>query len=116
MVLITERQLVREVAERWKDQYFINETWPDGPDNEDIYKKLLAMPRWATAATVAEIIGNDSWTSIRCDECGKNVKSAMRLGEEPDYESNTVKLCLACLKKAIGLYAPAASPGGCSEG
>ena len=57
----------------------------------------------ASVADVTAIIGNDSWTSLKCDECGKYVDAVVQVGEEPDYESYSAKLCKPCVYKALTL-------------
>lgn len=98
MKLLSERNQVREVAERWKMQYG-NTTQPEWKAKtaalEDLDKET------ATAADVAEIIGNDSWACPQqCDECGARSWNVVQLGEEPDYESRTANVCFDCLAKA----------------
>ena len=38
-----------------------------------------------------------------CDECGKDVSPVVMVGQPPSRESNTARLCLKCLRKAIRL-------------
>ena len=52
-----------------------------------------------TAKKIENIIGNSSWTDLTCSECGKYVKKVVQVGEEPDYESATVFLCVKCIKR-----------------
>jgi hypothetical protein len=59
-----------------------------------------------TEADVAAAIGNDSWTSNRCDECGRDNEVVVTVGEPPDYESRTASLCPECLAKALQLATP----------
>ncbi len=42
----------------------------------------------------------------RCDECNKYVAEVVQMGEEPDYESSTAKICAACLMAAMKLIEP----------
>lgn len=103
MRLKTKRDLINTVAERWKAQYF---PWKIGNflPKEPIYNKLLKLPKGiATAKQVNKIIGNSSWTDNKCNECNGDFEVTIMLGEEPDYESSTVFVCLDCLQKAIEL-------------
>lgn len=69
----------------------------------DVWSRLKALPENATAAQVKAIIGNDSWTTIVCNECGKHVEMAIVLNESEDYHTFTV--CAGCLDLAqILLY------------
>lgn len=104
MEAITEAWRVADVARRWKEQYFHNHQWTSGSlDKECIYNKITALGENATAEQVESIIGNGTWTAVKCHECGKRVKVAMQIGEPLDYESNTATICLDCLKAAAAL-------------
>ena len=97
-------EMVKGVAERWKRQYCHHQSgWGSvfGGSSEDIYRKLLAMPDTATPADVAAIIGNTSWASTSCHECGDDVPVTVELGAEEDYESHTACICEPCLVKAL---------------
>ena len=64
--------------------------------------KLAALDlNTATAADIKAIIGNDTWTSLRCDECGQHSEVIITLGDgDPLFD-----LCLKCarlLTKVIG--------------
>mgnify|MGYP007083465666 CR=1 FL=1 len=107
MELITKRQLIDSVAERWKVQYYSGprQGWAftTSGASDEIYRRLKALPQNATEDQAAAIIGNSGWTRIECDECGKYVDAAVQLGEPPDYESATAVVCLDCLKAAAAL-------------
>lgn len=105
MKLITERTLVRDVATRWANAYPKAGPYGRDPQKQAITKALAALDaEIATAADVAEIIGNDSWCERpKCHECGETVDAAVQVGEELDYESNTATLCMACLQNALEL-------------
>lgn len=102
MKLITLRGLIATVHDRWGSQY------PSGrsADKDAIAEQLRNLPRDATPEQVAAIIGNASWTRIRCDECGADgLERAVELGEEPDYENNTARVCVPCLQAAVAMGA-----------
>lgn len=114
MKLLTERVLIREVARRWKAQYaaYKSHGGKDAKEKQDIGRKLAALDgETATAADVAAIIGNDSWTRIdHCDECGAdNLPAAVRLAEDSESSAD---ICLPCLRKAMRLAAGADTQGG----
>jgi hypothetical protein len=104
MIIITRAELTHGVADRWKERYCSHGKWGkiwDG-DSEKIYNAIVAAngdPDLIDAA-----IGNDSWTSTRCDECHSDKFDVIQLGDEPDYESNTVCLCKDCLHKAAEMF------------
>lgn len=103
MRIITKREIIKGVLERWKYQY-PNEN--HGKDKLEITKKLskLNLSR-VSAKRVDEIIGNQSWTRLDCDECQEPVDKVVMFIErnEDEYECNTCELCLDCLKKALKL-------------
>ena len=101
MKLITRAGLAKAAAARWKQQYCKNGEWKRWPDKESVYYKLIALGPNPLANDVDSVIGNGSWTDICCDECCVHVDSAMRVGEEPDYESSTALICKPCLLKAL---------------
>ncbi len=95
MNLITKQILLQRLPKAWLAQY--------GRHTLGIYDALLAEGGKLTEARAAEIIGNDSWTCILCDECGQSVEVAVTVGQEPDYDSSTATICLACLTRAVSL-------------
>lgn len=111
MNLLSERNQVRTVAERWKRQY--PDLWRPavaGKNGEprrrgDILAELSGLDNdTATAADVAEIVGNSFWCcAMACHECGQSSWDVVELGEEPDWESSTVRICIDCLRKAVAL-------------
>lgn len=107
--LITRRSVMADVAARWKEQYSRPDGWTvthTGP-SEAVYAKLRALnPGTASRDDFANIIGNNSWTSIICTACGRDVDEAVEVGEPPDYESHTATLCRPCLQEAIALLPP----------
>ena len=104
MKIISVSELVKNVAKKWKSVYFFNGRWnhetPSCP-KEGVYKKLSKLGKNRTKENVDGIIGNSSWTTIQCHECGSDVDCLVQLGEMPDYESATANICCDCLKKAI---------------
>ena len=107
MKLLTERTLIREVAQRWAEQYS-GAHWRKDKEKQDIGRRLAALdPERATASDVAAIIGNDSWTRIdHCDECGaENIPAVVRLAD--DDASSATDICLPCLRKAVRLASKA---------
>ena len=98
MIKITQRQLILGVADRWHKQH---QCYGQDTHKSSIYHELHELDKsTASVEDVARIIGNTSWCELKCDECNQYVDVVIRLGEEPDYESNTVNVCMSCLKKA----------------
>lgn len=107
MKIITERDRIRTVADRWSKQYGIGTRWEVDPVKQGILQSLeLLGKETCRAADVNEIIGNDTWTCMRCDECKKNTTWTIQLGERPGYCSRTANICRACFDKAIALVNP----------
>jgi hypothetical protein len=101
MIKITQRRLILSVADRWHKQY---QCYGQDRSKAEIWIKLDALDKsTASVEDVAAIIGNYSWCKLKCDECQNEVGSVVRLGEEPDYESNTANICTECLRKACEL-------------
>jgi len=98
MNLITTRSRIKSVVDEWSRTYGKGQY---GEDKLIILEKLKLLDlNTTTAENIGCIIGNNSWTEIKCDECGKSVSCVIVLGEEPDYESATASICKKCLKKA----------------
>lgn len=99
MEVITKQQIVDDVPRRWEAQY---RHWDD-VRKQDILTQLKALEKPIDASAVNTIIGKDSWTQVKCDECGQSVELVVQLGQEPDYESATACICVKCLKAAVKL-------------
>ena len=114
MKLTTQRDLIRTVAARWRQQYepFSHDiplcSVRNGHRQTIPKKEIAAMLdatdlETATPADIAAIIGNESWTRLTCDECGKDTDAVLTVGREPDYESRTVSLCRSCVEQASSI-------------
>ncbi len=109
MKLLDERTQVREVARRWKDQYFQYGKWylwSNRPASyaEDMYKRLCALDVETATAADVERCGLRGWISPQpCHECRYEGWDVVQLGEEPDYDSATARVCRSCLEKALRL-------------
>lgn len=104
MKKITKLDVVRRVASRFKRQYFRNGIWSEAHfglvrDSQVTYQSIVDAGDDADAIDVA--IGNGTWTSLKCDECGKDVKELMQIGQELDYESATANVCFDCLRRTF---------------
>ena len=102
-VVITERDMIRSVAERFREQYrdVDNGLLPPGWDPRYISARLERLDlETATAEEVAGVIGRVGWTSERCQGCGIAAKAVVMVGAGLDIESTTATLCGPCLKEA----------------
>jgi hypothetical protein len=96
MKVITERELIKTVPQRWKSRYSSGKY---GQDKIVIMEQLDNLNiDTVSSEEISKIIGNNSWTLLKCNECNKSVKTVIQLGDEPDYESHTVFICLECIK------------------
>lgn len=100
MKLMRERDQVRSVPSRWRAQY---RNWPG--EWQECADRLQALdPETASADDVAAITGNRAWAQpLECNECGTKTWDIVRVGEEPDHESNTAYMCADCLRAALRL-------------
>ncbi len=93
MKLITQRDMIKEVYQRWIKQYPT-----DSIHVSDNHKKIgillsdLDLEK-TNAKVIEKIIGNDSWTHITCSECGNYVENCIMLGD------SEFLLCIDCARK-----------------
>ena len=106
MELITRKCRASTAADRWNEQYKNEEVWGEKQKTTKLLRKLGKNPN---PDDVDIIIGNDTWISIPCSECGDRGGSVVRLGQEPDYDSETVWICEKCLLSALRLIVESAS-------
>jgi len=68
-----------------------------------VHDQLLALGSSPDPDDVDRVIGNGSWTRVpECDECGAGDQPfVIQVGQPPDYESRTAKLCGSCCRQAI---------------
>lgn len=108
MRIITQRDLIKVVAERWRNTYqpFTGDAMPvfshhhgvahGGKTKRQIAEELDTLdPETATASDVNNIIGNKSWTRIECGHCGKETDRAVTFG----CYHHTATLCKKCAEK-----------------
>lgn len=101
MKLITNDNKAKTTAERWIKQFFDphRNRWDFEEEgyHKARYEQLVALGENITPEDVARIIGNSSWASCTCDECGLSVESVILLGEY----SEQYRICLNCLLEAV---------------
>lgn len=105
MRVLDEREQVKEAITNWIANYGLEGTYGADRRGRLVGRELLALDKdTATAADVAEIIGNSSWATPRqCGECRVLTWGIVEIGEKPDYDSGTAYLCFNCLQSAIDL-------------
>lgn len=97
MKLITRQGLANSVAKKWLGQY--PETRYKGTDKWDIYENLVLLGDNPSIEQVNEVIGNNSWTRIVCDNCNSDVDSAVKFTV---FDSDFL-ICKDCLSAAKNL-------------
>jgi len=110
MILATKQMLIDNVAQNWRSQYFkpylMGGHW-SSVHSEMVYDQLTAL-KTPTVADIAAVIGNASWTRLKCDECDQEVDRAVYLGKI-DYDGGVICVCPDCLRKALVLVEAAQS-------
>lgn len=94
MKVLTKRELINNVAVAFENQFGAhpkNLRWQKTRDQ----LRALKLSK-ASAKDVERIIGNRSWTEMRCVECGKECNEAMQLGSE----NSPTFVCIKCLEHA----------------
>lgn len=99
--IITRRSIIEAVPQAWAYQY-ADYASGDSIRDQGIIRTtqaLAAIPKAElTPEAIAAIVGNDSWTVLECNVCGKrDCEAIARIGEEPDYEARWLDICLPCL-------------------
>lgn len=69
-----------------------------------IADELYALGGDPTPDAVDKVIGNKLWTYCTCDECKQSCDAVVRIGDEPDYDSATARVCRSCIEKALALF------------
>lgn len=107
MKLITDQSEASRAASRWKSHYYTAGEWRQIAcgDSEMVYLRLRELGKAPLPDDVAQVIGNTSWSAApMCNECNTSTGVVVQLGDEPDYDSSTVWVCLSCLEKALALF------------
>ena len=108
MHIITERQIIQEVRERWLTQY------ASYRDTDRLWDKARTVGESraavntldldkCTRADVDRAIGNTSWAANECDECKQHRPVLVHFGDDPGYDARWQDVCLDCLSKAADL-------------
>lgn len=108
MQKITRHSAAATVAARWRAQYGDKPAGyrlAKGADPQEILRKLEALGAEPNPDDVDAVIGGPGWTNgdRYCNECNSSDVDVVQLGDEPDWESSTAKICGACLLKALML-------------
>jgi hypothetical protein len=93
MEFVFRTQKIAEAPQRWAEQY---KDWRSA-DKTAITAKLLSLPIGFTAKDVNDIIGNTSWTALRCDECGTDSEVLVGLGRDNEHNCASAYVCRRCI-------------------
>lgn len=94
MKLLTKRDQIQSVVVRWTEQY---KNFPPDYWAYETLKKLKQLNFNTCSATDVDIIiGNGSWTTIRCSECQIRVDAVVIF--------NDGHLCKKCIEEAQLLF------------
>lgn len=72
------------------------------PQKAEIGEKLKALPASDLRPEIIDgIIGNDTWTAHRCDQCDEQFDLLLGIGDDPAYGANWLLLCEGCISSAL---------------
>lgn len=106
MRMITERDVIAGVRDRWMEQYRGYDTRQRAGWSKKTFGEIRSalnslQTNLCSVSDVDEAIGATGWADNKCDECGRHSKVLMRFGEEPDYEARWQDLCVDCLSRGV---------------
>lgn len=93
MYIVRKQYLIDSIADSWDDQYINSQD----SDKKDKGAKLRLL-KDKNEDNICEMIGNSSWTTNYCSECGQDNDITIILGVDP-----TISVCPDCLQKAFEL-------------
>jgi hypothetical protein len=108
--IITKRKLIEEILIRWKHQYpenCFNSTHKcvNNKTSDEIYDSLKTIDlKIATPKDIYDIIGNYSWTSLRCDICSKDKEIVICFSYGNEYTIYICKDCVEYMKEILNDY------------
>ncbi len=98
MKIITTRDLIKNVATRWYNQYFGAEF---RGSRKDVFDRLNNLDTdTCSARDVDNIIGNDDWTELKCENCNKIFGAVIEIDTDNTGEDGAAKFCFNCIKEA----------------
>lgn len=97
MERISRKSVTKSAPKRWEEQYKNNPS----EDKIIITQKLNALVWPFSKQEVDNIIGNESWTRLQCDECGLIVESVVVFSSYLTNYDAGFSVCDSCLLKAI---------------
>lgn len=99
---ITRQDMAERAAELWKECYYnhVEKKWHTtiSGDSSNTYKALKTLKE-TTPGNVNEIIGNRSWTRLKCFSCDADCNEVIEVTDATIPRS--FQLCKECLEIAI---------------
>lgn len=101
MYVITAREVIRGVRDRWNEQYPKDEFkfW-DGSLAGDKRARLNALNLETCSREDVEAALGSDWAENECTVCKKHKDSVVHIGDELAYEARYVRVCDDCLAEA----------------
>lgn len=100
MEILTISDLILSISRRWDYQYPPTSAATDD-DKIEIGKKLRKLTLDAKETDVIAIIGNDTWTALRCDCCENKVEQVVCVDA---FYGDGMSLCEKCAERAVGAF------------
>ncbi len=110
MRIVTERALIKSVLERWEAQYFENNSqvypkWAqmgfkfnNGKNALQIRDELRLLDlNTSTTEQIVGVIGNSTWVTRLCNECGVYANRGVVVGEGESTDMDSTFLCMDCM-------------------
>jgi len=101
--LHTTRSMITTVAKRWDSQYAsypANHVLRGRKTVGEISTALNELSESATVEDVASIIGNTSWTHLKCSRCNEEPGAVVVLSND----ASEFKLCQKCVEEIRWMF------------
>ncbi len=99
MKVITRKELCERICQNWAGGYVYLD---DSSENAKVARRLMGLGRNGDPDQIAEILGTEEWTNIKCMECEKG---RLPLAAEFDVSTAdtycTMRICANCLAQAL---------------
>lgn len=101
MEVIKVSDVIKNVPNKWYEFYKNWKDYGDKWDKKPITEALLALGNDPKKEDIDRIIGNDSWTTLKCDSCRENTD--MVISFEINGGEYRHDLCRECLSNGYKL-------------
>lgn len=110
MRVVTKKELIGSVAERFASTYKSQNRWPTDRDYSKeiaIHAALSSLPPNSDEEAVTAIIGHNRFTRNICHQCSNDSDVTVVFGSEKHHMLDVRYLCPQCLEKGIRLASTA---------